>query len=66
MLWAHGAGAPFGTADGAQEDGVGRFGFCEGFGGEGSAMDADRALRREWELDMEPKRGGGGGTNTTN
>lgn len=45
LLRAHGARAPFGAADGAQEDGVGGFGGLEGFGCEGDAVGVDGALR---------------------
>lgn len=44
LLWADGARAPFGTADGAEEDGMSGFGFGKGFGGEGGAVRVDGAL----------------------
>lgn len=44
LLGADGAGAPFGTADGAEEDGVGGLGGGEGVVGEGGAVGVDGAL----------------------
>lgn len=44
LLRADGARAPFGTADGAQEDGIGRLGRGEGLVGEGAAGGIDGAL----------------------
>lgn len=44
LLGADGAGAPFGAADGAEEDGVGGFGFFEGGGGQRGAVGVDGAL----------------------
>ena len=38
-------GAPFGPADGAEEDGVGGFGSREGLVGQGVVVDFDRGLR---------------------
>ena len=44
LLGADGAGAPFRTADSAQEDGIGGFGGGEGFICEGGAGVVDGAL----------------------
>ena len=44
LFGAHGAGTPFGAADGAEEDGVCGFGGGEGFGCEGGAVSIDGAL----------------------
>lgn len=43
LLWADGAGAPFGAADGAEEDCRGGLGGGEGLIGEGAAGGVDGA-----------------------
>ena len=50
LFRADGAGAPFGAADGAEEDGVGGLGGGQGAGGQGFAVGVDGALDVDCEL----------------
>lgn len=53
-----GGRAPFGTANGAEEDGVGRFGGSEGVVGEGGAVGVDGGATKEVVLQVEFAGGG--------